>query len=238
MSSTMKKRVRVYAFTAGMIVALMAGVPPLDTVDWPKGVVAVLGLVVGILNIRGKEQMDRFLISAIGLKVATRAFLFFNGVPDIYKPVAINFEVFITAALLYVSLVGIYTVVQERTNTYKVWFYLAALALVVVIGLVWNTDNQSVVDYASVGLLILGLVAGYSEGPKNPEQMEAGRGYPYMVSAIAFHLSVEAVASFPLSESFWDLVSLVLEKFAVFTTTGMLVITFMTIFWVLDDITD
>lgn len=239
----MKKRVRVYAFTAGLVVAVMAGIPPLDTVEWPFAVLAVLGLIVGILNVRGTVQMERFLISAIALIVATEAFLLFDGVPDGSIPVIKNLEVFITAGLLYVSLAGLYAVAKEKTNTYKIWFYVAAVILVVVVGVVFGSDNQGVIQFVSVGLLLVGLVTGYSEGPKNPDQMLAGRGHSYIISAVAFQLSALAitrisVVDFSYYEAFLLFAKVVLEKFAIFTTTALLVIAFMTIFWVLDDITD
>lgn len=239
----MKKRIRVYAFTAGIVVAIMAGIPPLDTVQWPFAVLAFLGLLVGVLNIRGKVQMDRFLISAIALITTTEAFLFFDGVPVESIPVIKNFELLITSALLYVSLAGLYGVSQERANTYKVWLHITAVVLVVVVGVVIGSDNKSVIQLASIGLLLVGLVAGYSEGPKNPEQMLAGKGHPYLISAVAFQISVGAFsrvseADFPIYETFLKFAKVLLEKFAIFTTSALLVIAIMVIFWVLDDITD
>jgi hypothetical protein len=249
MSPTMKKRIRVYALAAGIVVAIMAGIPPLDTVQWPKAVIAILGLVVGILNIRGKGEMDRFLIAAIGLKITVDAFLGFSEVQETQTAVAIsivNLEVFITAALLYVSLASLYDVLKDNLNTYKKWFYFAAIFLVIV-GLIFSilegNINQSWVSFASLGLLILGLIVGYLEGPKNPDEAEKKVGGAFLIAAVGFWLSSSSVGrivetDFAQYEVLLKNLKNLLENSAIFTTSALLLIAFMSIFWVLDAITD
>jgi len=243
MSPVLKKRLRVYAFSAGIVVALMAGVPPLSSVEWPKAIIAILGLVVGILNIRGKDQMDRYLIAAIGLKVTVAAFLGFSGVTEAQKAMIINFEIFITAGLLYVALVSMYSVLKTNFNTYKLWVYIAAVILVVGIWLASGTGNQSLVTFGSIGLLLLGLFVGFTEGPKNPDEGNAKVGVEFVIAAVAYQLSSSAVseinvADFTKYEGLINSLKLLLEKSTIFTTSALLVIAFMAIFWVLDEITD
>lgn len=240
MSPSLKRRIRVYAFTAGIVVAIMAGIPPLDEVGWPKVIIIFLGLIVGILNIRGEEQVERFLIAAIGLKVTSLAFLNFSGVEGIQRTVIVNLEIFITAGLLYVALVRIYEAFREKFNSYKVWVYVAAIVLVLAIWIFGKTAT-GLVTPALLGILLLGLIAGYFEGPKSPEEANAGVGNRFLVAAVAFQLSSTAVAGI-VQEEFLQYEVLVenskilLENTTIFTTSALLVIAFMAIFWVLDAI--
>jgi hypothetical protein len=162
MSPGLKKRLRVYSFAAASVVAFMASVPPLDTVDWPQAVIAILCLLVGIFNITGKDQTERFLIAAIGLKVVVRGFLGLPGVQelDFLTNVIENLEIFITAGLIYAALVGLYDSLKNTFTTFKIVLY--ALALVVVI-VTWNPGSfigDEIVDILSVGVVVLGLGGG------------------------------------------------------------------------------
>lgn len=247
MSSVMRKRLRIYAFSAGIVVAVMAGIPPLDTVIWPRVVVTVLGLIVGILNIRGREQMDRFLFAAIGLNVTVAAFLGFSGVPESLKAVIGNFQIFITAGLVYVALSGIYEIFKGSLKTYKGWFFIAAIILVLVIWVVVITRGEGegsfLVGPASLLLLILGLVTGYLEGPKNPDEANANVGLRFLIAAVGFQLSSFAVGEVGVEDyqQYANLLTnlkILFERSTIFTTSALLVIAFMSIFWVLDEVTD
>lgn len=244
MSPTMKRRIRVYAFTAGIVVAIMAGIPPLDEVPWPQGVIAVLGLIVGILNIRGDDQVDKFLIAAIGLKVTSAAFLTFEGIQDTQAAVVVsNLEIFITAGLLYVALVRIYEAFRDKFSSYKMWFYVAAIVLILLAWIFGDNLSEPLVLSTSIGLVILGLVAGYFEGPKNPDQANAGMGGKFLIAAVGFQLASTAVQGiveedFTQYEALVTNMKILLEKATVFTTSALLLIAFMAIFWVLDEIND
>lgn len=247
MSPVMKKRLRIYAFTAGIVVAVMAGIPPLDTVIWPQVVIAVLGLIVGILNIRGREQMDRFLFAAIGLNVTVAAFLGFSGVPESLQAVIGNLQIFITAGLLYVSLYGIYETFKGNLKTFNGWLFIAAIFLVIIIWIVivirGESEGQFLIVPASLLLLVLGLIAGYFEGPKNPNEANANVGGRFLIAAVGLQLSSFAVGviegeGYAQYADILDNLKILLEKSTIFTTSALLVIAFMSIFWVLDEITD
>lgn len=245
MSPELKKRFRVYSFAAGIVVALMASIPPLDAVDWPKVVVAVLGLAVGILNIRGKGQMDRFLIAAIGLKVTVVGFRKFPFLAEGSIPAEMlsNLEAFITAGLIYVSLVGLYEALQGNFTTSKKVVYAGATLLVLV---AWNLGDYvsaANANIAALGLLIFGVISGTWEGPKSPKEASSGRGRQFLIAAVAFQLSSDAVAGikveeFGLYENFIMQLTTLLKQMTIFTTSALLVIAFMAIFWVLDEISD
>jgi hypothetical protein len=245
MSPGLKKRLRVYSFAAAIVVAFMASVPPLDTVEWPQAVVAILGLLVGIFNITGKDQTERFLIAAIGLKVVVRGFLGLPGVQelDFLTNVIENLEIFITAGLIYAAIVGLYDSLKNTFTTFKIVLYAAALLLVI---LTWNPGSfvgDEIVNILSVGLVILGLVGGYLEAPKRAEEAVEKKGRRFLIAAVAFQLSSTAVSEiieggFTMYPDILNNLNILLQKATVFTTSALLVIAFMSIFFVLDELSE
>ena len=247
MSPGAKKRLRIYAFTAGIVIAIMAGIPPLDEVAWPLAVIAILGLIVGILNIRGDKQTNRFLIAAIGLIVVASAFLEFEGAKDvkIAKTIIENFQIFIIPGLLYVSLVGLYAVIKEKAGTFKLWLYVVAIIIVIIMWIFGygGKGSKAFIDITSIALLVLGLLVGYFEGPKNKGEADQEIGYRFLFLALAFQLSSLAVArvtgeDYGKLEVLVDNLKFLLENATIFTTSALLLIAFMWIFWVLDEISD
>ena len=244
MSPGAKKRIRIYAFTAGIVIAIMAGIPPLDEVAWPLAVIAILGLIVGILNIRGEKQTNRFLIAAIGLIVVVSAFLEFEGVKGA-KTIIENFQIFIIPGLLYVALVGLYEIIKENAGTFRLWLYVAANIIVIIVWIFGFEDkgSKTFTDITSIALLVLGLLVGYFEGPKNKGEADQEVGYRFLISALALQLSSLAVAlvtgaDYGKLEVLVKYINFLLQKATIFTTSALLVIAFMTIFWVLDQISD
>lgn len=243
MSPILKRRFRVYAFAAGIVVAVMAGFEPLKGIEWPIVVIAVLGLLVGIMNIQGDEQMGRYLVSAIGLKVTSEAFKAFLEPDSGAEAIFSNLEVFITAGLIYVAFVRMYEAFRSKFGTYKVWFYISAIILVIAIWILGDNGTQPWVKYASGVLFSLGILVGFNEGPKSPEQAISGVGNRFLIAAVAFQLSSTAIAGivekdFSQYEALVTNSKILLENSTIFTTSALLIIAFMAIFWVLDEITD
>lgn len=88
-----------YAFLVGLVLAvLMVFVP----VPYGGTVLAVLGLVVGFLNVSGKETQG-FLLAAIGLMMSATAVNSLPLVGDVAGSVAANFIAFISPAVLVVA---------------------------------------------------------------------------------------------------------------------------------------
>ena len=88
-----------YSFLVGLILAVV-----MAFVEVPMGatVLAVLGLVVGFLNVSGKETQS-FLLASIGLMMSAAAV---NGLPEVGAyagAVAANFVAFISPAVLVVA---------------------------------------------------------------------------------------------------------------------------------------
>ena len=65
-----KNKVGSLALIVGLIIAVLAAFGV--TADWLPWVVAVLGLIIGLLNISGAES-QRFLLAAIGLILTATA---------------------------------------------------------------------------------------------------------------------------------------------------------------------
>ena len=64
----MQRRIGTWAFIGGVLLAVLAGFgQPKD--GWPVWVLAVLGLVVGGMNII-PEDTKKFLLAAIGLRLS------------------------------------------------------------------------------------------------------------------------------------------------------------------------
>ena len=239
------KRLRVYSFAAAIVVALMASTPTLYTEDWTKAVIAALGLIVGIFNIRGEGQMNRFLIAAIGLKVTVRGFLGFPGVQEVTfaRNAISNFEVFITAGLIYAAFVALYDALKDDFTTTKKWLYGVAVILIIVSWNIGGFLSQEIINVLSILLLILGLVGGYFESLKNSEEAIAGKGRRFLIAAVAFQLSSTALGIIVVDgfEIYQDIIShlnIILQKATVFSTSALLVIAFISIFFVLDELTD
>ena len=73
----MKKKIGNYLFIAGVILAIVLGLfaktdAVKSTADWLWLVLVVLGLVVGFLNVSGKETKE-FLLVTVALVVVTYA---------------------------------------------------------------------------------------------------------------------------------------------------------------------
>jgi len=245
MSPGLQKRLRVYSFAAAIVVAFMASVAPLDTVEWPKAVIVVLGLLVGIFNITGKDQMERFLIAAIGLKVVVRGFLELPGIQEMsfLTNVISNLEIFITAGLIYAAIVGLYESLKGQFTPFKKVLYGLAVLLVI---LAWNPGSfisTEVVNIFSVALVVLGLLGGYLEAPKSSKEAAARKGGRFLIAAVALQLSSIAVAEiieggFTMYVDILDNLHVLLQKATIFTTTALLVIAFTSIFFVLDELSE
>ncbi|MBU0628178.1 MAG: hypothetical protein KKC75_03240 [Nanoarchaeota archaeon] len=62
----MDKRVGNYSFIIGVIIAIVLGVVSLGTATpWLASLLVVLGLVVGFLNVVGKETKEFLLVTAV-----------------------------------------------------------------------------------------------------------------------------------------------------------------------------
>ena len=99
-----------WAFIIGIILAVIAAF--VTQVPWIYWVLAVLGLIVGFLNITAEETKG-FLLAAIGLILSATAV---QGIPLIGQMVTRvmgNIVAFIAAALLVVALKALFETAKD-----------------------------------------------------------------------------------------------------------------------------
>ncbi len=99
-----------YAFIVGFGLAIVAGLGFQAT--WVAWALAILGLVVGFLNVTAKETRG-FLIAAIALMLSATAVQSIPFVGDIVTRILSNVIAFIAAAVLVVALKSIFETVKD-----------------------------------------------------------------------------------------------------------------------------
>ena len=91
-----------WAFIAGIVLAVLAGLVVVD-VYWVTWVLAILGLVVGFLNITTKETQG-FLLPAVALALSASAVRSLPVVGFVLTNILDNALIFIAAAMLLVAI--------------------------------------------------------------------------------------------------------------------------------------
>ena len=99
-----------YAFIAGLALAVIAGLGFEAT--WVVWALAVLGVVVGFLNITSKETRS-FLIAAIGLILSASAIHSLPFVGGVLTRILGNLVTFISPAVLVVALKSLFEVTKD-----------------------------------------------------------------------------------------------------------------------------
>ena len=96
------EKVGRWAFIAGLVLAVLAGLVVVD-VYWVTWVLAILGLVVGFLNISTKETQG-FLLPAVALALSASAVRSLPVVGFVLTNILDNVLIFVAAAMLLVAL--------------------------------------------------------------------------------------------------------------------------------------
>ena len=106
--SEMMQKVGSWAFVLGLIIAVvMAFMGTGSTTIW---ILAILGLIVGLLNISGSES-HLFLVAAIAFLVSASSL---NLVWEALSPYVSNVVVFVAPAAAVVALRPLYDVAREH----------------------------------------------------------------------------------------------------------------------------
>jgi len=98
-----------WAFIAGLIVAVVAAFMDFAWVPW---VLAILGLIVGFLNVSEGES-QHFLIAAIGLLLSATAIRSVPFIGDTGTVILGNVSAFIAAAILIVALRSLFATARS-----------------------------------------------------------------------------------------------------------------------------
>jgi len=96
------EKVGRWAFIGGLVLAGLAGLFVVD-VTWVAWVLAVLGLVVGFLNVSTKEPQG-FLLPAVALALSASAVRSLPGVGFVLTNILANAVAFVGAAMLVVAI--------------------------------------------------------------------------------------------------------------------------------------
>jgi len=99
-----------WAFIIGLVIAVLGGFGLEDA--WFGWLMAVLGLIVGFLNIQ-EEETQRFLLAAIGLLISATAINMIPWIGDVGTRILGNLSVFIAAAILIVSLRSLFSTMRS-----------------------------------------------------------------------------------------------------------------------------
>jgi hypothetical protein len=91
-----------WAFIAGLVLAVLAGLVVVD-VYWVTWVLAILGLVVGFLNVSTKETQG-FLLPAVALALSASAVQSLPVVGFVLTNILSNVLIFVAAAMLLVAI--------------------------------------------------------------------------------------------------------------------------------------
>ncbi len=103
------KQAGKYAFIAGLVLAALAGFVQLPWIWW---VLAVLGVIVGLLNVTASETRG-FLLAAIGLILSASSIQQLPYVGDKLTVILGNVVVFIGPALLVVALKSLFETAKD-----------------------------------------------------------------------------------------------------------------------------
>ena len=90
-----------WAFIAGLVIAVVGGLG--FSQPWFVWLLALLGLIVGFLNVTGSEA-HKFLLAAIGLIIAASSWAGLPYVGGYLTQILYNIVAFIGAAVLVVAL--------------------------------------------------------------------------------------------------------------------------------------
>lgn len=104
------QQVGKWAFILGLVVAVIGGLGLQQT--WFMWVLAVLGLVVGFLNVRETET-QRFLLPAIALMLGASALHSLPLVGGVVTYILDNLVAFISAAVLVVAIRSLFVVAKD-----------------------------------------------------------------------------------------------------------------------------
>jgi len=99
-----------WAFIVGFVICVVAGL--LIAAPWMFWVLAVLGLVVGFMNVTASETKG-FLLAAIGLMLSATSVVAIPMIGEAVTAVLYNIVTFISAAVLVVALKSLFEIAKD-----------------------------------------------------------------------------------------------------------------------------
>lgn len=99
-----------WAFLIGLLVAVVAAI--ITPQRWMLGLLALLGVVVGAVNVTGEEE-STFLLAAVAFLVSTAAFAALPVIGSFATEVMARIAVFVSAALIVVALRTLFRIAKD-----------------------------------------------------------------------------------------------------------------------------
>jgi hypothetical protein len=106
----MQEKVGRYAFIIGLVISVLAGFIEIGTTGLT--LLVVLGVIVGFLNVTGKEA-QRFLIGTVALMLVGSIGINLPAVGATVTSIVSAFVSFVAGAALIVALKEVYSVTKE-----------------------------------------------------------------------------------------------------------------------------
>ncbi|MBD3304204.1 hypothetical protein GF343_03595 [Candidatus Woesearchaeota archaeon] len=102
-----------WAFIAGILIAVIAGLVPAWNTPTVMWILVILGLVVGLMNITAKETVE-FLVATIALVlIGTAGIQTLPALGEIVTAILENIVAFVAPAALIVALKAIYELARK-----------------------------------------------------------------------------------------------------------------------------
>ena len=104
------KQLGKWAFIVGFVICVVAGLVVAE--PWMYWVLAVLGLIVGFMNITAAETQG-FLIASIALMLSATSIIAIPFIGLAVTAVLANIVVFISAAVLIVAVTSLFEIAKD-----------------------------------------------------------------------------------------------------------------------------
>lgn len=189
----MTGNIKTWTFVGSILLSILAGLNQLQG-DWAIWVLAVLGLVVGYLNVSNLE-VGGFLLSAIALQLSAGAMNVIPEVGDIVTNILTNIVIFTSAILLYIS---VREILKLRTSrVYSLWVLGAGVVLAIFSA--FKVFGEAA-TWPIVVLALVGVAVGVMDvSKKDINKQEIGR---FIIAAIALVISANAIDNVPIIGDF------------------------------------
>jgi ATP synthase protein I len=106
----MQEKIGRYAFLVGLVISVLAGF--IDMGATGLSLLVVLGVIVGFLNVTGKES-QRFLVGTIALMLVGTIGINLPAIGTTVTSIVSAFTAFVAGAALIVALKEVYSVAKE-----------------------------------------------------------------------------------------------------------------------------
>lgn len=102
-----------WVFLIGIVIAIVAGLITSEASGYWIALLVVLGLIVGFLNITGKE-ITPFLIASIALILTTSALSALPLIGIYLTPIMDNVKIFVAPAAIVIALKAIFALAAKK----------------------------------------------------------------------------------------------------------------------------